>query len=527
MGIWSFYFFGKLFLYFAKYIDFHFLPNLIFAIALLIPLRQRWLRVVRQVIAVPVGIALLYHDAWLPPAEQALSKLPLLMQFDAAYLLELVGRFVSGQILLILLGMYLIFALLDRKLRMSTFALLGILSVPTIAFVQSSVTRVVTVSDSNQTEIPGIVAKDAVPTTPEALDNTLKRFYEAEANRRVHFSEVGQGDTPFDIILLHTCSLAWDDVDFANLLSHPFLKRFDIVFDNFNSAASYSGPAAIRVLRGTCGQQSHADLYAPPNAECLLMRQLERVGFESAWEMNHNGMFGGFSEDVIANIGTSARFTEDTSARPTQRSFDGSPIRDDYDVLSHWWLLRQQQSVPRMALFYNGVSLHDGNRAIGDRPKSTAEYYKQRLQNYLDELERFAQLLESSGRRVVLVLIPEHGANIRGDRMQISGLREIPTAAISLVPTGVSLIGPEIAHAAAPVNVDGPTSYLALSEMLSRMIATDPFQQPQPPLADYVRNLPQTAMVAENENTVIMRTGSKYMMRTPDGSWSEYDTTQR
>ncbi len=59
------------------------------------------------------------------------------------------------------------------------------------------------------------------------------------------------------------------------------------------------------------------------------------------------------------------------------------------------------------------------------------------------------------------------------------------------------------------------------------MIATDPFRQPQPPLADYVRSLPQTAMVAENENTVIMRTGAKYMMRTPDGSWSEYDTTQR
>ena len=35
------------------------------------------------------------------------------------------------------------------------------------------------------------------------------------------------------------------------------LSRFDFVFKNFNSAASYSGPAAIRVLRADCGQPTH------------------------------------------------------------------------------------------------------------------------------------------------------------------------------------------------------------------------------------------------------------------------------
>ena len=42
--------------------------------------------------------------------------------------------------------------------------------------------------------------------------------------------------------------------------------------------------------------------------------------------------------------------------------------------------------------------------------------------------------LEASGRRAVVVLVPEHGAALRGDSAQIAGLREIPTPAITLVP---------------------------------------------------------------------------------------------
>ncbi len=44
----------------------------------------------------------------------------------------------------------------------------------------------------------------------------------------------------------------------------------DIMFDSFNSATAYSGPAAIRLLRASCGQLSHHDLYQPVNQQCYL-----------------------------------------------------------------------------------------------------------------------------------------------------------------------------------------------------------------------------------------------------------------
>ena len=43
--------------------------------------------------------------------------------------------------------------------------------------------------------------------------------------------------------------------------NHEVLKQFNIRFENFNSATSYSGPAALRLLKSVCGQPSHEDLY--------------------------------------------------------------------------------------------------------------------------------------------------------------------------------------------------------------------------------------------------------------------------
>ena len=48
MDLWSFYFFAKLFLYGGQYIDFHLWPNLAFALALSLPIRQRQLRLLRS-----------------------------------------------------------------------------------------------------------------------------------------------------------------------------------------------------------------------------------------------------------------------------------------------------------------------------------------------------------------------------------------------------------------------------------------------------------------------------------------------
>src|SRR5690606_33233636 len=117
----------------------------------------------------------------------------------------------------------------------------------------------------------------------------------------------------------------------------------------------------------------------------------------------------------------------------------------------------------------------------------------------LDDLNKFMEDLEKSGRRVVVVLIPEHGAALTGDRMQIAGMREIPTYSITHVPVGVRVIGAESHSPPTTVHVKGPISYLALSELVSRMIKVDLFDSQTINWSALIENLPETQPISEND----------------------------
>src|SRR5690606_11436982 len=132
------------------------------------------------------------------------------------------------------------------------------------------------------------------------------------------------------------------------------------------------------------------------------------------------------------------------SAPVHMQNFDGSPIYNDYALLSQWWKKHAAEAAPGgapAALYYNTISLHDGNRVPGMASRSSLDTYKPRLVQLLADFDHFIDDLEKSGRPVALVLVPEHGAALRGDKMQISGMREIPSPRITLVPTAVKLIG--------------------------------------------------------------------------------------
>ncbi len=60
--------------------------------------------------------------------------------------------------------------------------------------------------------------------------------------------------------------------------------------------------------------------------------------------------------------------------------------------------------------------------------------YKARAQKFFDELNAFFNELEKSGRKVMVVVVPEHGGALKGDRMQVSGLRDIPSPSITNIP---------------------------------------------------------------------------------------------
>src|SRR5690625_1075595 len=126
LGFWNFYFLGKFALYLTGYINFDLFYNALFFAALVFPLRPLWLHRLRQYLAIPIGIAVLYHDTWFPPFSRLLAQ-PEVLHFSSHYLLELIGRFINWNLLgagFIFLVVYLFLA---QWFRLTLFTVLGLL----------------------------------------------------------------------------------------------------------------------------------------------------------------------------------------------------------------------------------------------------------------------------------------------------------------------------------------------------------------------------------------------------------------
>lgn len=74
MGLWSAYFFAKLLLFAGGYIGFNAWANLAFAAFTALPPQNPRQAFAKNLVAIPVGIVLLYHDSWLPPIERVWSQ---------------------------------------------------------------------------------------------------------------------------------------------------------------------------------------------------------------------------------------------------------------------------------------------------------------------------------------------------------------------------------------------------------------------------------------------------------------------
>lgn len=97
LGGWNLYFLAKFALLWFGYLNFHALPNLVFMAFLLMPIPSPRLHRWRHYLAIPIGIALFYHDTWLPGINSILSQGSQLAGFSAQYLLELINRFINWQ----------------------------------------------------------------------------------------------------------------------------------------------------------------------------------------------------------------------------------------------------------------------------------------------------------------------------------------------------------------------------------------------------------------------------------------------
>lgn len=500
---WNFYFLAKFALLWTGYLNFHALENLVFAAYLLFPIPAPRLHRLRHWIGLPVGIALFWHDTWLPGLDSILSQGSLV-----AWLF--ISQWVRVTVLVV-----------------AALIWLNVLTVsgPVIALTPggntapAAVTTAISSGDASTPQVGDIPAQTA-PANSQNLTAWLNSFYASEAKRQTKFPASLPADAqPFELLVINICSLAWSDMEATGLTSHPLWSHFDILFKEFNSATSYSGPAAIRLLRASCGQPSHKNLYSPAGNQCYLFDNLAALGFSQHLMLDHNGVFGNFLKEIRENGGVQSPLMNQNGLPTNLLSFDNSPIYDDTAVLQRWLSAEERDPNARSATFFNLLPLHDGNHFPGI--SKTADY-KVRAQKLFDQLDSFLSELEKSGRKVMVVVVPEHGAALKGDRMQVSGLRDIPSPSITHVPVGVKFIGMKAPHQGSPIEISQPSSYLAISELVARSVDGKNFVADQVDWNALTSDLPQTAPVSENANAVVIEYQGKPWVRLGGGDWVPY-----
>ena len=513
LGTWAYYFIAKFVLFGMELIGFHPLENIAFAVFILLPAKHRLVRRAKGLISLSLAVVLLYYDSWLPPIGRVLSQASLLSNFSLPYLIELVARFISFPVLGVLAAVSLVYWVLSRRVNSAALIMAGMLGLWLVLSPLSGFVEQTFKGEENS------VADKPMPD----MDKVMQAFFAEEADRHIAFERPKANAVPFDVIFIHVCSLSWDDVRAVGLEQHPLWQRFDILLKNFNSAASYSGPAAIRLLRATCGQQEHGKMYAPVPEKCYLMNSLLRSGFDTELALNHDGKF----DDFLGQVQSTGRLTVPPmpldGLRVTQRAFDDAPVYDDLDVLNRWLETRKKSASSRVALYYNTVSMHDGNHLPGTHSTpNSLDTYKVRLSDFLDRTEQFMKSLDESGRRAVVVMIPEHGGAVRGDKKQIAGLREIPTPNITLIPVGIKVIGGNVQRAGATLLIEQPVSYVAMSYIVERMLKKSPFNDNKFSPSDYVEGLPMTPFVSQNEQMTVAEHDNRYYLGRGPGQWEKY-----
>ena len=385
---WNFYFLVKFALLWAGYLNFHPMLNLVFLAFLLVPLPKYKLHRLRHWIAIPIGIGLFWHDTWLPGPESIFSQGSQLAGFSATYIWDLVTRFINWNMVGAFFLLLVLWMFISQWLRVTVvvsaimvwLAVSPLLPAFTLWPAGQPTAAATTVKTTTTTAAPagtsaasGDIPAQTEPPTSANLTNWLNAFYAAEQKRKTPFPDRLPADAqPFDLLVINICSLSWSDIEAAGLMDHPLWKHFDIVFKNFNSATSYSGPAAVRLLRASCGQLSHSNLYQPSGNDCYLFENLAKLGFTQQLMLGHNGQFGDFLKELRSLGGMQSPLMDQTGLPVSLQAFDGSPVYDDLATLNRWLETENKQGNARNATFYNILPLHDGNHFPGQ--SKTADY---------------------------------------------------------------------------------------------------------------------------------------------------------
>ncbi len=490
--------------------------------------RRHWHLIWRLILGT-AALILLYHDSYLPGISQIMAQKNNLQEFSFNYVLNFLWDFVSLPMIFSFCGVLLDTFFLRAYIRVTSvifliFAWLGATHLYQIINPEKETEEIAAASAAGAVcQTAGTAQSGDIPPMTDVpnsrnIESYVTRFFEAEAGRRTAMPDaLAPGFVPFDIIILNVCSLSRDDIRYSHLENHPVFEKFDLAFEHFNGATSYSVPASLRLLRASCGQQTESEMYSGRRPECELLNNLAAYGFSTSVFLDHNGVYGDYLASLKSLAGLVTEPREQDLLKIAYRSFDGSPVYSDAALFDQYMNTVAKRPTYGNVSFFNLISLHDGNH--GEEEKRTTAY-EPRLSRLLDDLDRFTDSLEASRRNVLFILVPEHGAAIQGDKMQIDKLREIPTDRITELPVYVRFFGKE--RQEKQIRLQGHHSYLALSEIIARAIGNNMYSPESGDIRDHLEKLPETAPVTESTNAFFIRYRDRGYFKLKGGDWAPY-----
>jgi len=378
-------------------------------------------------------------------------------------------------------------------------------------------------ADDDQTSVLVPAVKTAA-VQEMAPSEYLEEFYAEELDKAILFRKPGPNSPPFDIVVLQVCSLSWHDLEEVGInKNEKFFRQFDYLFNNFNSAASYSGPAMHRLLQANCGQRSHSGIYDENTPEeCQLFKSLGSVGYQTSVTMDNIGDYENFIDSVKEHMPLNTKLLSPVKLEAQAIFFDGkTKLYNDFDVLKQWQNHVHSSNPERAALYYNSILLHAGVRWRGEktsRGRDPHEQFKDVLFAFMDDVQAFIKELKESDRNTVLLFVPEHGRALVGNSIQLSDIRDIPLPSITNVPVAVKLIGPNF-KTNGQQEINKPTSYFSLSWLLSQFIKNSPFAEKVSGAAKLAARIPKTEHVSDNSGRIVLQIGEKTLYRGKDGKW--------
>ncbi len=263
LGIWNSYFIFKFGLLYFSYINFDLPLNFMLAALLCIHIGKGAFHFMWRALLAVLAFVLLYHDSYLPGISQIMAQKNNLQDFSLNYVVNFIWDFVSMPMVFSFIGVLIGTYFLKSYIRVTSAVFAALLAIGISGFIKNADTErenelltarnAVCQPEKNSGETGDIAPMLDVPNSRN-LEKYVTAFFDRESQRRTEMPDkLVQDFVPFDIILLNICSVSKDDIRFSRLENHPVFSKFDITFEHFNGATSYSVPASLRLLRASCG----------------------------------------------------------------------------------------------------------------------------------------------------------------------------------------------------------------------------------------------------------------------------------